>query len=281
MSVLVFDIETVPDTKSGAQIYGLESLPEEDIARAMEHIQCQKTGTEFLSLHLHQVVAISIVFWNEKTLKVLSLGDLPVNEAKLVKLFYTSIEKHKPQIVSWNGGGFDLPVLHYRAMLHHISAPSYWESGDRDQSFRYDNYISRYHWRHLDLMDKLAHYNSRAYAPLDQMAKMLGLPGKQGVGGENVAQAWRDGKINEIRNYCEVDAMNTYLIYLRFQLMRGRLDRNQYCARIDQVHETLVTSDQEHWLEFLETWEDTPQLSPKLVASPSVAGKSASTVQDH
>ena len=256
MTVLVFDIETVPDINVGAKIHGLEGLPAEDIERAMVHIQCQKNGSEFLPLHLHQVVAIAVARWSaEDGLKILSLGDLPVNESELIRQFFAGIDKYKPRIVSWNGGGFDLPVLHYRTLLHGIAAPTYWETGDKEHAFRYNNYLSRYHWRHLDLMDKLAQYHPQAFAPLDQIAKMLGFPGKQGIGGEHVADAWRAGKIEEIRNYCEIDVLNTYLIYLRFELIRGELSAEEYSNRINQVRDTLNTSEKEHWQTYLKDWD--------------------------
>jgi hypothetical protein len=80
--------------------------------------------------------------------------------------------------VSWNGGGFDLPVLHYRGLIHGVTAPRYWDMGEGDyrdsRDFKWNNYISRYHMRHLDLMDLLAMYQPRGSAPLDQLARLMG-----------------------------------------------------------------------------------------------------------
>lgn len=89
------------------------------------------------------------------------------------------IEKYTPPLVSWNGGGFDLPVLHYRALVNGIAAPRYWNLGQDDRGFKFNNYISRYHMRHIDLMDVLAMYQARANAPLDALAKLCGFPGKR------------------------------------------------------------------------------------------------------
>src|SRR5204863_166210 len=110
---------------------------------------------------------------------------------------------------SWNGGGFDLPVLHYRSLFHRISAPRYWEMGDHDHTFRWNNYLNRYQFRHTDLMDLLALYQNRAYVPLDQMATLLGFPGKMGMSGHRVWEYYQAGKIGEIRHYCETDVLNT------------------------------------------------------------------------
>ena len=79
-----------------------------------------------------------------------------------------------------------LPVLHYRALLHKVAAPTYWETGDNQQNFRWNNYLSRFHYRHMDLMDLIAGYQNRAFAPLDDIASMLGFPGKMGMSGDKV-----------------------------------------------------------------------------------------------
>ena len=110
-----------------------------------------------------------------------SLGDAEASEAELVRRFFDGIEKFTPTLVSWNGGQFDLPVLHYRALLHGIAAPRYWDTGDVDREFRWNNYLSRFHERHTDLMDVLAGYQVRATASLDDIALLLGLPGKMGM----------------------------------------------------------------------------------------------------
>ena len=126
--------------------------------------------------------------------------------------------------MSWNGGGFDLPVLHYRALKHGIQAPRYWEKGESDRDFKWNNYLARFHWRHVDLMDVLANFNNRAFAKLDEIAVMLGFPGKLGMSGAKVWDTYLEGGIKEIRDYCETDVLNTWLVYLRFEYMRGNLD---------------------------------------------------------
>jgi len=123
--------------------------------------------------------------------------------------------------VSWNGSGFDLPVLHYRGLMHGAVADHYWDMGEADRESKWNNYISRYHMRHLDLMDLLAKYMPRANAPLDAMAKLCGFPGKLGMDGGQVYTQYLDGQTEDIRRYCETDVMNTYLLYCRFQQMRG------------------------------------------------------------
>ena len=93
--------------------------------------------------------------------------------------------------MSWNGGGFDLPVLHYRALRFKVQAPRYWETGDEDNAFRYNNYLGRFHWRHIDVMDVLSGYQNRARASLSDTAVLLGIPGKLGFDGSQVWDAYR------------------------------------------------------------------------------------------
>jgi predicted PolB exonuclease-like 3'-5' exonuclease len=156
--------------------------------------------------------------------------------------------------VSWNGGGFDLPVLHYRGLMHGVVASKYWDFGEDDREFKFNNYISRYHHRHLDLMDLLALYQPRANAPLDAMAKLCGLPGKLGMDGSAVHAAWLEGRIDDIRRYCETDVMNTYLLYCRYQLMRGGLTSEEHAQEIAMVRATLSANDEPHWAEYLAAW---------------------------
>ena len=258
MSYLVFDIETVPDVDLGTRLHGFVGLSDADAAKAMEFQSLQKSGSEFLPLYQHRVVAISVALRAGDGLKVWSLGETDSDEAELVRRFFDGLDQYSPEIVSWNGSGFDLPVLHYRAMLHGISAPRYWETGDEDRSFRYNNYLSRFHWRHIDVMDVLSGFNPRARVGLDAIAVMLGFPGKMGLKGDQVWGYFLDGQIEKIRNYCETDVLNTYLVFMRFQHMRGILDDAQLGHELDRVRELLESSDAPHFKEFLSAWGTEP-----------------------
>ena len=257
--VLVFDIETIPDTDGLAKLYDLSSeTPAAEVAERAFAERREKTGNDFLPLHLHRVVAISCALRDRDSFKVWTLGTPQDNEVTLIQRFFDGIEKYTPQLVSWNGGGFDLPVLHYRSLVNGVVAPRYWELGEEDREFKWNNYISRYHTRHLDLMDLLALYQARANAPLDALAKLCGFPGKLGMDGSKVWQAFQDGEIISIRNYCETDVANTYLIFLRFQLMRGQLTREQYDKEVKLVRDTLGQLDAPHWREYLGAWNSFP-----------------------
>jgi predicted PolB exonuclease-like 3'-5' exonuclease len=254
MRCFSFDIETIPDVEFGRRLYGLDGVSDEDVGSAMFFKRQQATGSEFLPLHQHRIVAISVALRNGDSFRVWSLGDKDADEAEIVQRFFDGIDRYTPDLVSWNGGGFDLPVLHYRAMKHGIQAPTYWENGDNNREFRYNNYQSRFHWRHVDLMDVISGFQMRGRAPLDQMASLLGFPGKLGMSGDKVWSCWLEGGIDDIRNYCETDVLNTYLIYLRFEHMRGNLDDKGLAREFGIVRSTLAEMDQSHLNEFAAAW---------------------------
>ena len=254
MNTLAFDIETVPDVELGRRMLGLAGLDDAQVARAMYTLQRQRSGSDFLPLEQHRVVAISCVLRNREQLRVWSLGDLGSSEAELITRFFDGIDKYTPELVSWNGSGFDLPVLHYRALKAGVAAPRYWETGDKDGSFRYNNYFSRYHWRHMDLMDLLSAFQPRARASLADMGALLSIPGKMGFSGAQVWDAVLAGELAAVRNYCEWDVLNTYLVLLRFELFRGQLEPSGYRNELARLRELLSAAPEAHLRQFLEAW---------------------------
>ena len=253
---LVFDIETIPDTDGLRTLLDLPvETSAEDVANIALHQRRQHNGSDFLPLHQHKICAISCALREGHHFKVWTLGNAESSEAEIIQRFFDGVEKYTPQIISWNGSGFDLPVLHYRGLMHGINASRYWDLGEDNKDFKWNNYISRYHTRHLDLMDLMAMFNARANAPLDDLAKLCGFPGKLGMDGSKVWDAYKAGGIEDIRNYCETDVANTHLVYLRFQLMRGHLSPKAYEAEINLVRDTLAGYVAPHWAEFLAAWK--------------------------
>ena len=250
-STLVFDIETVPDIAGLRRLHGLSAQLSDDAVAdmAMQQRRAQ-TGSDFLPHYLQRVIAISCVLRAGEKLAIWSLGELTDDEPALICRFYELLDRYTPQLVTWNGGGFDLPVLHYRGLIHGVCANRYWDWGDDDREFRYNNYLNRYHTRHLDLMDVLAMYQTRAAAPLDHLAQLCGYPGKLGMDGGQVWDAFRRGELAAIRAYCETDVVNTYLLFLRFQLMRGVLNAETHTHELASVRNKIGELPGAHWREF-------------------------------
>ncbi len=252
---LVFDLETIPDVEGLRRLHGWgEDVSDAEVAQRAFAARKELTGSDFLPLHLQRVAVVGCVFRDDQGFRVRCLGQADDPEQTLLAGFFKTIERYTPRLISWNGNGFDLPVLHYRSLIHGVVAPRYWDTGEDDRDFRYNNYLSRYHTRHLDLMDVLAKYNGRGNAPLDDLSKLCGFPGKLGMDGSQVWEAWTQGRGNEVRAYCETDVVNTWLVYCRFRLLRGELDASSYDAEIALVRETLEKSEEPHWKQYLEAW---------------------------
>lgn len=253
--VLVFDLETVPDVAGLRRLNPhWKDLSDAAAADAAFAQRREATGSDFLQHHLHRIVAIGCAFRDAQGFHVRCLGSAHDDEPRLIEEFFKRVDRYVPQLVSWNGGGFDLPVLHYRGLIHGVAASRYWDLGEDNRDFKWNNYIGRYHTRHLDLMDVLAMYQPRASAPLDAIAKLAGFAGKLGIDGAQVWPAFQAGRIDEIRAYCETDVVNTYLLYCRFQKMRGQLSDSAYAAEMNVVRESLAASPGAHWRAYLGAW---------------------------
>jgi predicted PolB exonuclease-like 3'-5' exonuclease len=260
--ILAFDIETIPDVAGLRLLRGAEAaMSDAEVYAAEIADRAARNKSDFMPLYLQRVLVISCVYRAGKSLQVRSFVDLERDgkseERGVIQSFFDRVDERRPQLVSWNGGGFDLPVLQQRGLRHGVVAGRYWDMGqdqDSDRDHRYNNYISRYHLRHIDLMDLLAMYQSRANAPLDAMAKLCGFPGKLGMDGSQVYGAYLAGRRDEIRRYCETDAMNTYLLWCRFEKMRGRLDEPGYRREIGIARDTVAAMEEPHWADYLAAW---------------------------
>lgn len=256
MNVLVFDIETIPDPDIAKTILNTDGLTDNELIQVLPKLyknQKNQNSNDFLPHYMHRVIAISVLLQTSDAIKLWSLGTATSSEYELLSRFYEGLEKFKPKLISWNGTRFDLPVLHYRALKHKIGAAFYWDQGTLNPDFKYNNYINRYHERHLDVMDVIAGYNSQAWAPLDEIAQLIGLPGKMILKGNEVAEAFIDNRIEDIRHYCEIDVLNTYLIYLQFECLRGHHSLQSHQSSIHQLIDTLSTYQKPHLNHYIET----------------------------
>ena len=254
MNLLVFNIATIPDIDGCRRLYNLHGLSDDDVARAVFHKRRQQANTEVLPHHLHKIVGISAVLRSGDQFRVWSLGDLQSDEVDLLQRFYSGIERYTPDLVSWNGSSFILPVIHYRSLLYPINAGHYWENGENDASFRDNNYLRQYHERRIDLMAVLGAYSPQARTSLDEVANLCGFPGKMSMDGENVWESYLGGNLSDIRDHCETNVLNTYLVYLNYERNRGHLDQPQYLQECLRVREMLKASSQVHLQAFEKAW---------------------------
>ncbi len=253
--VLPFDVETVPDVAGIRRLFDLPAdLPDAEVAEVAFQKRRVASGSDFLQPHLQRVIVISCVLRDDEGVRVFSLGEPDHGEKEAIQRFFEGINKYVPQLVSWNGRGFDLPVLAARGLIHGVTAASFWDTGKDNQDFRFSNYISRFHDRHLDLMDVLSVYGFRG-SPLDEMARLSGFPGKLGMDGAEVWPAFQRGEIRKVRDYCEADCLNTYLLFLRFQVLRGIFQTDHYERECGLVRGLLEKRAEPHWQKFLSLWK--------------------------
>lgn len=248
-----FDIESVPDAEAGRPILALEG----DDATVMEAMRAWRSEasdgrTDFLQPPLHRIVAISLAWLDPETgkLNLGSLGRSCADEKRQIEEFFDVLAKPKraPRLVTWNGNAFDLPVLRYRAMLHGVAAPFFYRT---DGEWKYNNYHGRYHDMHVDLMDVLAGYGASDRLGLDLFARLQGLPGKTVTHGEDVHLHVLAGEDEVVRAYCELDALNTLLLYLLWAHHRGRLDGTSLRRHLDTIRTRLTAPDaRPAWQEF-------------------------------
>ncbi len=265
-SLFVFDIETVPDTEAVRNLTGFESDNIDDLRAELEryHLEITDGKNAFPRQCFHKIVAIS--FLEAEIQKdgqhetyilkeVRSGGKEDGSEEELIRGAFQYLERMRPRFVSFNGRGFDWPVMQFRAMKYGITAPWFYKSGDK-----WNGYSSRYSadW-HCDLMDVMKGYGAvMGGLRLNEVCSILDLPGKFGVDGSNVAKMFDDGQVKEIRDYCETDVLNTYLVYLHHQHHTGTITTEALNSAMQDILTYLEAEKaaRPYLGEFLEAWHE-------------------------
>lgn len=217
-NVIVWDLETVPDLRGFARANGLDGKTDEEVREAL--------GDKFPKHVYHSIVCIGALVahrdperWVVDALGAPHCGER--SEKELIAAFVGRIAELAPQLVTFNGNSFDLPVLRYRALVNSVPAAGL--------SAR--PYFNRYTEDAVDLCDVLSAFSSQGKATLHEICRVMGLSGKPGgMDGSEVAQYHRDGRLQDIADYCESDVVNTYRVWLRYELFRGKLSEGEFQA---------------------------------------------------
>lgn len=210
-TVIVWDLETVPDLQGFAAANDLVGKTATEVREAL--------GNKFPKHIYHSIACIGALVtsregahWRVDAIGAPHVGER--TEKQLIAAFVNKIAELTPRLVTFNGNGFDLPVLRYRAMINKIAAPGL--------SAR--PYFNRYTEDAVDLCDVLSSFAPNAKASLNELSRIMGMPGKpDGIDGSEVERYFLEGKIKEIADYCETDIVNTYRVWLRYELFRGKL----------------------------------------------------------
>jgi predicted PolB exonuclease-like 3'-5' exonuclease len=210
-AVIVWDLETVPDLRAAARILGIEYESDDQVRVAM--------GPNFPKHPLHGIACIGalVARREDKGWRTTAIGAPHVEERpepELIRSFVDRIAQLNPQLVTFNGNRFDLPVLRHRAMLHRVPAPG----------LNRRPYFNRYSTDAIDLCDVLGSFGSSSKMKLNEFCRFLGLAGKpDGVDGSKVEAMVAEGKISDVARYCETDVVNTYRLWLIYEEFRGAL----------------------------------------------------------
>ncbi len=240
--ICVFDCETIPDATLIRNTFNL-SGDDRDISQKAFELQEQKSGSSFLPIAYHQVVSISAVIADDygSFQKVSSIeGD---TEKEMIKNFLKFIDKHSPKLVSFNGRAFDMPMLMVRAMKYNLSCHAYFEKENKMlNKSKWDNYRYRFTDKfHVDLMDHIGEFGAVRGLKLDTLCTMMGIPGKFDVSGDMVFSLYYDKEIERIKEYCESDVLNTYWLYLKYELLKGNIILEDYLNFLDKMSEKIPT----------------------------------------
>jgi predicted PolB exonuclease-like 3'-5' exonuclease len=220
MTYLVFDIETrIDKTLLGQVLFPDESIDEEEaFRRAREQVRRETDGrSDFIAASFHVPVSIALGHTSQDGVlqEVTVLKADTMGEEGIVRDFWRRLDAFTGTLVSFNGRGFDLPVLEWQALRHRCSAPRYF--GERN-GFR-----TRF-GRHFDLHDFLTNHGaSRLRGGLNLLSRLIGLPGKVDVSGADVQRLWESGEFDAVHRYCARDVIQTYFLLVRVEHLRGRL----------------------------------------------------------
>lgn len=263
-NLFVFDIETVPDLTAAKNLLSRPDASKQELREGLVkyHLDLTDQKNSFLRQPFHQVISISFLeaeivrdFNGQEFYKILDLrsgGDLTSSEADLVRGFFSHLKKNLSRLVTFNGKNFDLPVLKYAAMKHEVEASWLYKIGDK-----WNNYNQRYSldW-HCDLADAFSDFGASSRVKMNELCAAFGLPGKIGVDGSQVMQMFDEGRLQEIRDYCETDVINTYLLYLTYQQHTGTMSRDSFVKCKENLREFLEKKSVEkvNFAEFLREW---------------------------
>ncbi len=221
---IALDIETVPDEALVSAVDGEPSRPyTEQLRRVLADRRARSGGrSDFLPLPYHRPVAVCTLEAVEEDgiLRVASVSawtDRNGDEAAFLRRTWHRLDSRT--LVTFHGRGFDLPVLELRSMKLGVAAPRWFRSAREEGSPA-----------HLDLLDLLSNRRAAPSAPLDLYAKLVGLPGKEGVAGKDVQVLYAEGALDRIAAYCMTDVVQTWLLFLRYRLLEGTLSAEGYVA---------------------------------------------------
>jgi predicted PolB exonuclease-like 3'-5' exonuclease len=230
----IFDIETRIDKGlvNESQFRG-QGLSDEQAYQEFRRELLDERGTDFfpLSFHVPVSIAVGLVSSDHQLQSVESLAEAGYGEEGLVREFWDRVERFKGCLVSFNGRQFDLPVLELGALRYGCAVPSYF---GEDSSYRRRYQLGK----HLDLYEFITNFGAyRVRGGFDLLLRTIGMPGKGSIDGSQVQELWEAGRLAEIHEYCRRDVIQTYYLFLRVEMVRGRVTAERYSQLLEQTRD--------------------------------------------
>jgi 3'-5' exonuclease len=256
--IAAFDIETIPDPDVGRRVMGLQGSDREVVQAMVEQRESETEGrSQYPQLPFHRVVIVGIA-WLDPATKRFKLGTVAgdaMDEKAILEGFFNMLARsHKPpRLVSWNGGGFDVPVMRYRAMLHGIQAPEFYR---KEGEWKWNNYHNRYHDMHVDLMQVLAGFGASTFQSLERVCSLLGIPAKEFIQAP-LYEHVLDDDVDTVKEYCKLDCLSTLLVFLNWTLHTGQLSRDMLSEFLVVIKEAVAAEEHATWASLssdLERW---------------------------
>jgi hypothetical protein len=235
--LVAFDIETIPDPDIGRRVHGLAG-GDADVIREMVHKRREETDgkTDYPQSLFHRIVCVCATIIRDTRVEIRQLAG--EDERDILESFHALVRETSPRLVTWNGHGFDVPVLRYRAMLHGVAAPGFYDHP------------------HVDVMTELSSHGASSHAGLSNVSRLLELPGK-GFLNRAVWEHWVDGDSARVIEYCKLDTALTTLVFLDWAFHAGHMNRAQTLSIIGWVRDAIAREPFEGWRaihESLSTW---------------------------
>lgn len=245
--ICIFDIESIPDVELLRQVYGYsgDCL---DVCNQALLAQEEKSGYSFLPLSFHKIISIASVLADDYG-KFIKVGHFAANvgienrEEILLQEFGAFLNKRNPRLISFNGRGFDMPLIAIRALKYNINLSGYYEVDNPSLGKnKWENYRQRYSERfHLDLFDVLGNYGAIKNFDLDSVCKMAGIMGKYEIHGEHVYELiFKENNLAKVDFYCQSDVLNTYWLFLKFELTKGMIQLEHYLENLVLMRDNLA-----------------------------------------
>ena len=243
MRFSVFALAAVPDTATTRRLFDLHDLDDKSVAKVLYHRRKQQTGSsEALRWDQRAIAGITLIQHSVDSVGIESLTLADHSEQEMLQAFYR-VAMRNGHVVSWDGEPAGLPLIHFRSLMCGVSCPPYWHAR-RERSDL-----------HLDICSWLS--PSPDDRPgLNETARKLGLPGLLNRSEDSVTEAWLEGRHAEVRGYCDIVALNTYLLALRLFGATGEVARHDDARVKARLRDELRRSGSAHLAEFLAAWSE-------------------------